>query len=158
MTHLGHDDISERDIFCIAASSFGELPPHFMLPSRRFVALLVADTTQSDAKTLSGFAESLLASGCVYFCAWGPGCERAHDIMDECSLEIDPVIMTTWHDDESLDETLYFFLRNTWPDEGYSECDSAVAITVGSAEWAAQVERRLRDRDSLTEDVLAAEA
>ena len=155
MTHLGFDDISERDVLCIAAPSFDELPTSFTLSSKRFVALLVADTTQTDVETLSRFAESLLASGCVYFCAWGPGCERAHDIMDECSLEIDPVIMTTWHDDESLDETLYFFLRNTWPDEGYSECGGAIAITVGNADWAAQVERRLRDRDSLTEDMLA---
>jgi hypothetical protein len=155
MTHVGFDDITEREVFCVAASNFGELPGSFALPNKRFVALLVADTAQTDVATLLQFAESLLASGCIYFCAWGPGCERAHDIMDECSLDIDPVIMTTWHANESLDEALYFFLRNTWPDEGYSEDGSALAITVGSAEWAAQVERRLRDRDSLTKDVLA---
>jgi hypothetical protein len=155
MIHVGFDEITEREIFCVAASTFSELPSLFTVSSKRFVALLVADTTQTSVAILSRFAESLLASGCVYFCAWGPGCERTHDIMDECSLDIDPVIMTTWHADESLDEALYFFLRNTWPDEGYSEDGSAVAITVGSAEWAAQVERRLRDRDSLTEDVLA---
>jgi hypothetical protein len=155
MIHVGFDEITKREIFCIAASTFAELPSSFALPSKRFVALLVADTKQNDVATLSRFAESLLASGCVYFCAWGPACERAHDIMDECSLDMDPVIMTTWHVDESLDEALYFFLRNAWPDEGYSEDGSAVAITVGSAEWAAQVERRLRDRDSLTKDVLA---
>jgi hypothetical protein len=155
MTHVGFDDITERELFCIVASSFGELPSSFAFPSKRFVALLVADTTQTDVPTLSQFAESLLASGCVYFCEWGPGCERVHDVMDECSLEIEPVIMTTWHADESLDKALYFFLRNTWSDEGYSEDVSALAITVGNAEWAAQVEHRLRDRDSLTEDVLA---
>jgi len=158
MIHVGFDEITEREIFCVAASIFGELPSSFALPSKRFVALLVADTTQNDVPTLSRFGESLLASGCVYFCTWGPGCERAHDIMDECSLDIDPVTMTTWHADESLDEALYFFLRNTWPDEGYSEDGSALAITVGSAEGAAQVERRLRDRDARTEDVLATEA
>jgi len=155
MIHVGFDEITEREIFCVAASTFGQLPPSFALPSKRFVALLVADTTQDDVATLSRFAESLVTSGCVYFCTWGPGCEHAHDIMDECSLDIDPVIITTWHADESLDEALCFFLRNTWPDEKYSEDGSALAITVGSAEWAAQVERSLRDRDSLTDDVLA---
>jgi hypothetical protein len=86
----------------------------------------------------------------------GSGCERAHDIMDLCALGRDPVIMTTWHDDESLDETLYFFLRDTWPAETNEEgCGSALAITVGSGQWAEHVERRLRDRDSLVEDVLS---
>jgi hypothetical protein len=154
MTHLGFDDLSERELFCIAAPTFDALPLSFSLPSKRFVALLAADTTQVDAATFSRFSDSLLASGCVYFCAWGPGCERAHDMFDNHCLEIDPVIMTTWHSDDSLDEALYFFLRNAWPDDGYSEDGSALAITVGSGEWAAQVERRLRDRDSLVEDVL----
>lgn len=95
MIHVGFDETTEREIFCVAASTFAELPSSFALPSKRFVALLVADTTQNDVAPLSRFAESLLASGCVYFCTWGPGCERAHDIMDECGLDIDLVIMTT---------------------------------------------------------------
>jgi len=155
MIHIGFDDVSARDLFCVAASTFAELPQSYSLPSKRFVALLAADTTQVDVAALSRFADSLLASGCVYFCAWGPGCERAHDIFDGRCLDIDPVIMTTWHADEPLDEALYFFLRNAWPDEGYSEDGSAIAITIGSLDWAAHVDRRLRDRDSLVEDILA---
>jgi hypothetical protein len=86
MIHVGYDEITEREIFCVAASNFGELPSSFALPSKRFVALLVADTTHNDVATLSRVAESLLASGCVYFCAWGPGCDDTLRRLNSFSL------------------------------------------------------------------------
>ena len=61
-----------------------------------------------------------LRSGMVYFCAWGPGCERFHDIVDEVVVEDQmgerifvgnnesDTIMTTWHDDEPLHEVSIF--------------------------------------------------
>jgi hypothetical protein len=42
----------------------------------------------------------------------GPDCERVHDIIDEVIVNRNPgetdedVIMTTWHDDEALNEAL----------------------------------------------------
>ena len=62
--------------------------------------------------------------------------------------------MTNWHADEPLDEALWFFLRNTCPDDAYIETTcTALAITLGT-DWAAHVERRLRDIPSLIDDVL----
>lgn len=46
-------------------------------------------------------------------CCWGPGCERLHDCFDEADVchKLDdadaPVVMTTWHDRESLDSYLH---------------------------------------------------
>ncbi len=68
------------------------------------------DSEQESVGEISRVAEVLLGSGGVYFCTWGNGCERVHDI-----IEVDPdpaddsVVMTTWHDDETLDEALWFF-------------------------------------------------
>jgi hypothetical protein len=147
--------VTEREIYYIAAPDFAALPETFVLPSPHFVALLVADTTPIDAQTLGRFARQLLQSGCSYFCAWGPGCERAHDCFDEECLFAPAVIMTTWHVNEPLDDALWFFLRNSWPDNAYFDTTrTAVAISVGNAAWAAHVERRLRDIPSLVDDVL----
>jgi hypothetical protein len=70
-------------------------------------------------------------------------------------LDIDPVIMTTWHDDEPSDDAIWFFLRTTFPDDGYFDTTrTALAIVVGAPEWAAHVERRMRDIPLLAHDVL----
>ena len=59
------------------------------------------------------------------FAAWGPDCERVHDIIDEEDIgpnpppTMDRVVMTTWHDDKSLAEAIWFVLHNSWPDESY---------------------------------------
>ena len=145
----------ERELYFIAAPDFAALPNSFSFPSQHFVALLVADTTQIAAETLGSFSRALLASGCSFFCALGPGCERAHDLFDQECLCTPAVIMTTWHDDEPLDEAIWYFLRTSFPDDAYWHTSgSAVAIVVGNADWALHVEGRMRDIPSLADDVL----
>ena len=93
----------------------------------------------------------------VYFCAWGPGCEKFHDIVDEqiVANELDErssgapteadTVMTTWHQDESLEEALDFFVTRAHPTNGLEpDSGACVAICVNSPEWA-QVVRRLLD-------------
>jgi hypothetical protein len=142
-------------LYCIVARDFASLPLSFSFPSKHFVALLAGDTRYTEDATLASFADTVLESGCAYFCAWGPGCERAHDIFDAQCLFASP-IMTTWHAEEPLDEALWFFLRTTWPDDTYFDtCGSAIAITVGDTDSAVYIERRLRDIPSLARDVLS---
>ena len=145
----------ERDLYFTAAPDFAALAQSFSFPSQHFVALLVADTTQISEETLGSFSRALLQSGCSYFCAWGMGCERAHDLFDQECLFTPAVIMTTWHADESLDDAIWYFLRTTFPDDAYWDTTgSAVAIVVGDSPSASHVERRLRDIRSLADDVL----
>ena len=154
-TPISRDEVMERELYFIAAPDFAALPESFSFPSQHFVALLVADTTQVAAETLGSFSRALLSSGCSFFCAWGPGCERAHDLFDEECLFASAVIMTTWHDDEPLDEAIWYFLRTTFPHDAYWHgTHSALAIVVGDPHWASHVERRLRDIPSLADDVL----
>ena len=66
------------------------------------------------------------------FSAWGPGCERFHDAVDDEVLEDeldgrnaykgpqkDDAIMTTWHARESLAEALEFFVNFNIATEGF---------------------------------------
>ncbi len=79
-----------------------------------------------------------------FICAWGPDCERVHDIFDEVLLELHmkqswPHVMTTWHDRESLHEALWYALNSTYPDEVVARtCRSFLAVSVSNDEWPAQ--------------------
>ena len=145
----------ERELYLLAIPEITAFPPAFTFASPHFAALLVADSTRVADEALAGVAQTLLRAGCSYFCAWGPDCSRAHDIFDLQCLDADPVIMTTWHDNEPLDEALWFFVRLSYPDDAYFDTTrTGLAIVVGDAEWTAHVERRLRDIPSLVADVV----
>jgi hypothetical protein len=93
----------------------------------------------------------LLDAGCVYFCCWGPGCERVHDIIDEEDskdglpvVDNESTIMTTWHDDESLEESVWFALNVASPDDRFfDDCKSVVAVCIGNAFWATETSKAL---------------
>ncbi|MDB6019130.1 MAG: hypothetical protein JWR19_3619 [Pedosphaera sp.] len=155
LQYIGRNKVSERELFSLSLADFTSLPDPISLPGKHFIAFLAADATNIDTETLQKFASRLLDAGCVYFCAWGADCERVHDIFDDVSLSIEPVIMTTWHSTDSLDEALWFFVYNAYPDDGYSDaCRSNLAITVGHPEWAEQIGKRLADLDTFNRDVL----
>lgn len=135
-------------------------PTSLKLPTKRFRLFVAADTLDTSVDSISEFAMAALKAGMVYCCAWGHGCERFHDIVDECITEDDigarkfagptanDVVMTTWHDDDSLEEALDFFATCTVPTDGFLE-DSGfrVVISVRHPEWAAAATHFLRAAD-----------
>ena len=81
-------------------------------------------------------------------CVWGPNCERVHDIFDEVHVgdgttEPSFTFMSTWHDDEPLEEAVWFFLQSAFPPDGEIASTSYLAITVGNPDWAATVDQAL---------------
>lgn len=113
-----------------------------------FTALLLADTRSLSNAAIERVAFSLLCRGLTYLCAWGPGCERVHDIFDSVFIEDGfsrngRRLMTTWHDGDPLDEALEFFITSAWPlDEDFNVCQSLVVV-VGNDDWQEQVEEHL---------------
>jgi hypothetical protein len=152
---IGKESVSEREVFVLSVSDVASLLERFSLPSPHFVALLALDASVVEDDAIRHLAKNLLCSGCVFFTAWGPDCERVHDLFDSVANFYEPLIMTTWEHDEPLDQAIWNFLYVTHPDEDYWDtCRSSVAITVGNVDWSAQIERRLRDMDALNRDVV----
>lgn len=131
-------------------------PPELEVPSKRFRLLVAADTTNLSTEAAADFALAALNHGMVYFCSWGPDCERFHDIVDDVILGDDltqqkfsgpkagDVIMTTWHADETLEEALDFFAMSAVPTEGFAaESDFRLVICVGNSDWAATANKFL---------------
>jgi len=123
-----------------------------------FVAFTAMDARAVDDADLKTFCSALLEHGCAYLCTWGPDCERVHDAMDRCVVDNDPpnssrgTVMTTWHDQESLEEALDFFLSCTLPDESFAPhgCNRAIAIAIGSSEWVNAIREHVRSQTKET--------
>ena len=121
-----------------------------------FVLLLACDGSTLSDEELREFSTALLDKGIAYLVCWGPDCGRVHDLFDLAEVERDiesgdgPTVMTSWHDDESLDEAFYFFLFTAWPDEAFgSTCNTAIAASVGNASWSNRVRERFSDVEGL---------
>jgi hypothetical protein len=150
---IGFDDVNDRDLFVMCAANAADLPELVTIGSRYFVSLIICDARSESTAALRRLARTLLNAGCVYFCCWGPECQRVHDIVDEeylpggISIHDDhSTIMTTWHDSESLDEAVWFSLNVALPDDRFfDECSAVVAVCIGSASWAEQVIKALGD-------------
>jgi hypothetical protein len=132
-------------------------PSDFQIPSKRFRLFVAADVVGTKTEAISEFAQNALKAGMLYFCAWGPGCEKFHDIVDEqiVANELDEgssagpggadTVMTTWHQGESLEEAFDFFVNLAQPSSGFEQdSETWVAICVNSSEWT-QTVRRLLD-------------
>ena len=133
-------------------------------PTHYFTLLLCADFESCTVEDLSSLAKDLMETGNLYFCAWGPGCEKAHDIYDETFVlrEIERGerlhVMTTWHENDSLADALWFLLYNAMVDDDQWEECSTVVITVGNEEWRDEVANSLSDIAGFIERVLEDEA
>ena len=96
------------------------LPPNAALPALAvappFMAILLIE--QSDVDDLWRFdvCRWLVASGCRYLLAWGPGCETWREGVEDAALEavdyedVEPEqsVLTSAHEDEELDDVFWF--------------------------------------------------
>ena len=127
-----------------------EWPASFRIPSPRFRLFVAANTSELPVEIMSRFVTAALSAGMVYFCAWGSGCERFHDIVDEILVEDDlgprkfagptsnDKVMTTWHSQDTLEEALDFFATFAIPTDGFKR-DSGfrVVVCLSNSGWAA---------------------
>jgi len=162
MEAVGISSEPDRQLFVVEVTTLADLPSVFGLPSEHFVCFMACDATAIQDQLIAAAARRLVLAGGVYFCAWGPGCERVHDIVDTVALEHLPtedesnLIMTTWHSDDSLDSALWFSVFTAEPADAYAgSCQAMLAIVVGNSIWAEQVRRRLGDPERFTSEVVA---
>jgi len=77
------------------------------------VLLVSEDVSQTWQNMVS---ERLVADGCLYMMAWGSDCSSWDNSVDTANIEQffphdipeENFVMTTWHDDETLEDVLHF--------------------------------------------------
>ena len=159
---LGRSTAPDRDLYLAHVNRLSDWPAELAEPKSHFVVFLAMDAKGAGADEIAGLARKLVAQGMVYLCAWGPDCERVHDIFDEVRDEEesgeDAIVMTTWHADDDLDDALWDSLFNALPVDAFIDsCKAFVAVIVDHAEWADEVAAALSDVDQFNHRVLARE-
>ena len=149
---LGTTPDGRRTTYVLRLSHVDQVPKCLPFPSRRFVLFVAADTVDDSYESLYNFGAAMVTGGLSHFCAWGPGCERLHDVVDDAFLEVgtDPdqeyTLMTTWHHDEPLTDAACFCLEHAVPDGTFADqCECTVFAVIGNEAWADQVEAAVRD-------------
>jgi hypothetical protein len=102
-----------------SASSYLHLAPEGELSDiahlAPFRAVVIVDAAVTD-EWRSRVSDWLVASGCSYMMAYGRSCSAWDDSVDEANCErfdfaeipAERFVMTTWHEDESLEEVFWF--------------------------------------------------
>ena len=92
----------------------GGIPPE--LHSKQPFAAVVVIEGDISAEWRHSVSRWLVQSGCLYMMAWGTECSAWDDSVDHANLEAfeygdipdEHLVMTTWHDNEPLEEVLWF--------------------------------------------------
>jgi hypothetical protein len=148
-------DKPSKRLYLCTGSSIDSLGSEIKSSSKHFGLFLALDAQHLDTKKIGQVAEESLKSGLAYLCVWGPDCERVHDIFDEVDVELDadqtkPVVMTTWHSDESLEDALSFFLHSAFPDEAYEKtCLDWIIAPIGPPDWEQSIRNYFKRLDRL---------
>jgi hypothetical protein len=142
-----------KSLFSVGVSALADLSGALQVPSRHFALLLAGDAQGWSDEDILASARKLIAKGLAVLVAWGPDCERVHDLFDQAR---DPeesdasVILTTWHGDETLDETLWYFVGCASAADDFAEtCTSWVAASVNHPGWAEHMHIRMEGSKAL---------
>lgn len=81
--------------------------------------VVIEDQVSKDKQ--NEISDWLVATGCLYMMAWGPDCSSWDDSVDASNCEQfnyesipeESFVMTTWHENESLDEVFWFAQNST---------------------------------------------
>ena len=151
-----------RNIYYSHARMPGNLPDDLELPPPHFTCAVFLHSVDWDKARLANLLERLIEGGCVYFAFHGNRCEEAHDLADEVALQNeaynldenpDSVIMTTWHENESINDVLSDFLQSAWPAADYdSTFSSCVILSFGTAEDDTNIQALLANPETIIEN------
>lgn len=119
------------------------LPPNGALPDiesfRWFRAAVVLDGEYSDDWQMD-VSRWLVDSGCLYMMAWGPNCTTWDDSVDYAQIlkhlpdeaPDNEFIMTTWHEDDSL-EDVFWQMRSSAMD-AWGRIENSLILHVGTCD------------------------
>ena len=150
------DEDGERELYVASVPSFNEWrclvsEPAWAAvveePGAGFALFLACDATELNAELIEEFASYCIGRGLFWVSTWGPDCERVHDIFDRVDIAQDTepgIVMSTWHDDEPLDEALLLFWH-AFPAEGKLGGPARIGISVGSQDWTEKMQQSARD-------------
>ena len=106
----------------------------------------VADASVTDGERAKVSTE-IIAAKCRYAVCWGYECSAWDTAIDWAYIETDEnfsppdetFVMTTWHEDESVEDAIDFWWMNTWFDD-YESTRLAVLVIGGDSDLFTQIQ------------------
>jgi hypothetical protein len=144
-------------VFSVDVPSWPALATALATCSGPFVLFVAFDVAGEPHSELTEVASRVLQRGATYVCCWGAGCELLHDAFDEVAAVRprppgpDGVVMTTWHDDESLEDALWFAVRAAFPSD--SHLVPVVAASIGKPAYARRIRAYLDAGSPIPDEV-----
>jgi hypothetical protein len=151
LERVGVDPVTGRTLSVARIGTLDTWPSTIELPPD-FVLLLTLDAGDLSDARVGAFATKLVVQGVGYACCWGPDCHRVHRLFDRAAIEANRFVMTTWHEDETLDEALWFAVNVALPPNEPTGPPSVLCAATDDLIDAIHV--RLADLPSLTRDVV----
>lgn len=144
----------DRDHFRLHVERPEAWPTLLDLPTEAFVLFLAWDASDATVEQANCIIHPALDRGVEYVCTWGARCEWVHDGFDEeivmreiesgVQRDADEVIMTTWHDDDSLYDAVWFSVFSAIPPHCYDGTPwSVVCASVGDEDLRRRVDEAL---------------
>lgn len=129
-----HLESSAKTFLFACIDTLDAWPDRIETRSRHFGLFICLDARPITTDRLQRFARQLVEQGAGFVCAWGPDCERVHDAFDAASPYApgdDGVLMTTWHEKDTLEDALHFLVWAAEPDGRFARaCDTWIAVSV----------------------------
>ncbi len=105
-----------------------------------------ADTSVTDAERAKVSTE-IIAAKCRYAVCWGHKCSAWDTAIDLAYIETDETfslpdetfVMTTWHEDESVEDAIDFWWMNTWFGD-YESTRFAVLVIGADTDWFTKIQ------------------
>jgi hypothetical protein len=121
-----------RSAFIVCAENLLTSNP-VSIDKTRYVLFIASEKSVISAEVRD--ARRWVDAGVGYMCAWGPASSELDDLFDyatflpEVGTPLTFTLMTTWHDNEPLEDALWFaFYNTTAPDELEVEIESVVIL------------------------------
>ncbi len=177
MKNQSYKKYKGRENILIELSGFERLPKSLDLPGPYFHATIfldyddISDDIPID-DPLVDFLDSLLDRGGAYFICGGTAGERIHNYVDDLILfdeidekwkyplqpgkhpfHADDCLLTTWHDDESVEEIVWFALNTARsPDICMKENPANLFLLMQNSPYLGKVKECLEDPSNIPSD------
>ena len=131
-----------------------ELPPIQQYQPLRAVVVLEGSYSSEWQDKVSRW---LVDNGCLYMMAWGPDCSSWDDSVDYAQVQKylpgeapdDEFVMTTWHDDEKLEEVFWFAQFCAY--DSYDKIKQSLIVHVGDVDKRSEFLALFQRSETLTD-------
>jgi len=148
--------INDKDIYFYPFSDMNFKGETLIFPESYFVSCFFFNETHWVQSEFESLIQKTLVSGCIGYCFHGYQCMKAHDLTDFTIIDSDfpekeqkendnDCITTTWHDEESLESTLFYLFNCATPSDKYRDNYSYAVFSFGNKEDNDVIHNLLQD-------------